>query len=349
MEKNYVEAQQEESVNAAPDSPDIVVQEDGTAVADAGTARKKPSKNNTVWKRIIRRWDMYLMMVPGLVCLLIFAYGPMYGIIIAWKDYKPYLGIMDSPWIGWDNFYYAVMSRGFLKLVRNTLILGLLKMIFAFPSSIILALMLNELRLRWFKKFVQTVSYLPYFISWVIINGMLYLFLQKDYGLLNQFLVNLGLDPVFWYAEPNYWRAILTITNIWKNCGWGTIVFLAAFTNISPDLYEAASIDGGGRWKQTVHISIPGIMPTIAITFVLSISGLVKDDFEQIYALVGTNSLLYEKVDVISTWVYRNLSNASFESYGSGTAVNLIQSLLAMTLTLGSNFLVRRFGQEGIF
>lgn len=313
---------------------------------------RRPMKNNSVWARIFKRWDLYLMMVPGLLCLLIFAYGPMYGIIIAFKDYKPYLGIFDSPWTdmnGWANFYYAVASRGFLNLVRNTLILGALKMIFAFPSSIVLALLLNELRLKWFKKVVQTVSYLPYFISWVIISGMLYVFLQKDYGLINKVLVSLGMEPVFWYADPGKWRAILTITNIWKNCGWGTIVFLAGFTNISPDLYEAATVDGAGRWKQTLHISIPGIMPVIMVTFVLSISGLVKDDFEQIYALVGTNSILYEKVDVISTWVYRQISNASFESYGNGTAVNLMQSLLALILTLGANFAVRRMGYEGIY
>ena len=162
MKKDIVDGQNAETAQSVP--------------LTGAKVLRRPMKNNSVWARIFKRWDLYLMMVPGLLCLLIFAYGPMYGIIIAFKDYKPYLGIFDSPWTdmnGWANFYYAVASRGFLNLVRNTLILGALKMIFAFPSSIVLALLLNELRLKWFKKVVQTVSYLPYFISWVIISGML--------------------------------------------------------------------------------------------------------------------------------------------------------------------------------
>ena len=240
------------------------------------------------------------------------------------------------------------MSRGFFKLVRNTLILGLLKLIFAFPSSIILALLINELRNGVFKKAVQTISYLPYFISWVIVASIAYLFLSTDYGIINVFLEKMGLNKIQWYASPQYWRAILTITTIWKNTGWGTIVFLAGLTAISPELYEASICDGAKRWQQTWHVSIPGIMPVIAMTFILSVSGIVRDDFEQVYALVGQNSELYETVDVIGSWMYRGL-RGSFRNWGEVTAVGFVQSIVSFILMIGANLLVKKTDNKGLW
>ena len=300
------------------------------------------------FKQILKEWQLYLMFLPGFVVLLIFAYIPMYGIVLAFKEYSPVFGILDSPWVGFENIKYAVMSYGFYRLVRNTLALGLLKLIFAFPSSIILALLINELRIGLFKKFVQTVSYLPYFISWVIVASIAYMFLSTDYGVINDLLSSLGIDKIQWYASPQYWRGIITITNIWKNTGWGTIVFLAGLTAISPDLYEAARCDGAGRFKQVLHISLPGIMPVIGMTFILSVAGIVKDDFEQIYALVGQNSELYATVDVLGTWMYRGL-RGNFRGWGEVTAVGFIQSIVGFLLMVGANWLVKRSDNKGLW
>lgn len=308
----------------------------------------KPLKHKKLFKDIIKEYQLYIMIIPGFIVLFIFAYVPMYGLILSFKEYNPVLGILESHWIGWENFTYAVLSRGFLKLVRNTLILGILKLIFAFPSSIILALLINELRNGKFKKTVQTISYLPYFISWVIAASIAYLFLSTDYGVINKMLINLGFDKIHWYASPEYWRAIMTITTIWKNTGWGTIIFLAGLTSISPELYEAARCDGANRWKQTIHISIPGIMPVIAMTFILSVSGIVRDDFEQIYALVGMNGELYETVDVIGSWMYRGL-RGPFKGWGEVTAVGFVQGIVSFVLMICANMLVKKTDNKGLW
>ena len=318
----------------------------------------QPKQGETRGKRYMNRlrrdvWrdrSLYLMLLPGFVILLIFSYIPMYGIILAFKDYSPVYGILGSPFMDpwWDNFYVALTSDGFWKLVRNTLMLGILKMIFAFPAPIVLALMFNELKNGWFKKAVQTVSYLPYFISWVIINAIVYMFLATDYGFLNRFFETIGLETVQWYAAPQYWRAILTITYIWRSIGWGTITFLAGIAAVSPELYEAAEIDGAGRWKQILHITIPGIMPVVGVTFVLSLAKIFQDDFEQIYALVGGNSELFETAEVIGSWSYRTF-RASFKGWGYTQAVGLLQSVMSLILVLVGNHIVRKSGTFSLY
>jgi putative aldouronate transport system permease protein len=316
----------------------------------------KPHKYTEKKRKIWRDWRLYLMFVPGLISLIIFCYVPMYGLQLAFKDYKASLGIWNSPWCEnlFDNFTYSVATHGFWNLVKNTLILGGLKMLFAFPSSIILALLINEVGFKPFKKTVQTLSYLPYFISWVIVNAILQIFLKTELtaggAVLNNIIQAFGGQPIEWYNEPKYWRAIITITNIWKNMGWGTIVFLAALTNINPDLYEAAQIDGAGYWKQCVHVTIPGIMSTICMTLILSISGIVKDDFEQIYALAGEGGLLDKTMEVLGTWIYKSMHNTSnFYAWGQATAVGMVQSLIGMILVATSNFIVTKSGNEGLW
>ena len=288
------------------------------------------------------------MFLPGFLCLLLFSYVPMYGLVLAFKEYSPRHGILGSEWVGLENFRYALQSKSFWEMVGNTLRLGLLKIIFAFPSSIILALMINEVFCKRFKKVVQTIANLPYFISWVIVSSIVYMFLAKDAGVLNKVLAFFGLDSVFWYAESKYWPGIITISGIWKNVGWGTIVFLSAMTNINPDLYEAAKVDGAGRLRQCLHVTIPGIMPAITMTFILCVAGIVKDDFEQIWALVGDSSILSETTEVLGTWVYKTL-RGSFRGWGDAPAVGLLQSLAGMILMLVSNWLVKKQGQEGLW
>ncbi len=305
-------------------------------------------KGKRFLRAILKNWQLYLMFLPGFVCLLIFSYFPMYGMMLAWKEYSPVDGIMGSGWIGWENFKYAVLSEGFLDKVGNTLALGGLKILFAFPSSIILALMLNEIRVKSFKKTVQTISYLPYFLSWVVVSAILNIFITNDGGVLNKVIEFFGGEPIFWYAEPKYWRGIITISSIWKGVGWGTIVFLSAMTNINPELYEAAQIDGAGRWKSCLHVTIPGMMSAIVMTFILSVSGIVKDDFEQIYALVGESSILSQTTEVLGTWVYKQL-HGSFRSWGEATAVSLVQSVAGFILVVASNKVAVKTGNEGLY
>ncbi len=301
-------------------------------------------------------WRLYLMFVPGLISLIVFCYVPMYGLQLAFKEYKPSLGIWNSPYCEnlFDNFKYAVATDGFWKMVKNTLALGGLKLLFAFPSSIILALLINEVTCKPFKKTVQTLSYLPYFISWVIVNAILQIFLKSELtaagAVLNNIIVAFGGEAIDWYNEPQHWRAIITITNIWKNMGWGTIVFLAALTNINSDLYEAAQIDGAGYFKQCIYVTIPGIMPAICMTFILSISGIVKDDFEQIYALAGEGGLLNETMEVLGTWIYKSMHNTSnFYAWGEATAVGMVQGLIGLLLVSISNWIVNKTGNEGLW
>ena len=314
-------------------------------------ALKTKNKTRSAAVRAAKNWQLYLMYLPGLLVLAVFCYYPMYGLILSFKDYNPVLGITASHWIGFENFKYAVLSRGFANLVKNTLILGVLKLIFAFPCSIILALLMNELGNKVFKKSVQTISYLPYFISWVIVASIAYMFLSTDYGILNSFLKSIGLPTVQWYAAPQYWRAIIIITGIWKTTGWGTIIFLAGLTAINPDLYEAARCDGAGRWSQTWHVSVPGIMPVIMMTLILSIAGIVRDDFEQIYALVGINSNLNPTMDVLGTWMYRGLQSAgsNFRAYGEITAVGFVQGIISFILMIGANYVTKKTENQGLW
>ena len=303
-----------------------------------------------------RDWRLYLMLIPGLLSLIVFSYVPMYGLQLAFKEYSPSLGIWNSPYCEniFDNFKYAVATDGFWRLVKNTLALGGLKIIFAFPSSIILALMINEVSFKPFKKTVQTLSYLPYFISWIIVNSIVQIFLKSELtsngAVLNNVIQALGGAPIDWYSEPQYWRAIITFTGIWKNMGWGTIVFLSALTNINPNLYEAAQIDGAGYWARCRYVTIPGIMPVIGMTFVLSVSGIVKDDFEQIYALAGGGEgILGQTMDVLGTWIYRCTKSTNFYSWGEATAVGMVQSLIGFVLVFASNWLLRKTGNEGLW
>lgn len=329
------------------------MKKNGIVAKGATTMPRKLSVNK---RKFWRDWRLYLMFVPGLISLIVFCYVPMYGLQLAFKEYKPNLGIWDSPWCAdlWDNFKYAVATDGFWDLVKNTLALGGLKLLFAFPSSIILALLINEVRCKFFKKTVQTLSYLPYFISWVIVNAILQIFIKSELtaggAVLNNIIKFFGGEAIDWYNEPQYWRAIITVTNIWKNMGWGTIVFLAALTNINLDLYEAAQIDGAGHWKQCVHVTLPGIMSTICMTFILSISGIVKDDFEQIYALAGEGGLLDQTMNVLGTWIYKSMHNTSnFYAWGEATAVGMVQSIIGMVLVGTSNLIVKKSGNEGLW
>lgn len=304
-------------------------------------------KRESKWQIIRKNRLLYFMMLPGLIYFLIFKYLPMpTGFVIAFKDYMPWEGLGGSKWVGLYYFKRIFTSSVFPKLMKNTLILSALSLVFAFPSSIILALMINEIKGGPFKKTVQTISYLPYFISWVVVSGLLYNLLDTNAGVINNILTSLGMQPVRWYAEPSKWYVIMTIVKIWKSCGWGTITFLAAITSIDVGLYEAAVVDGANKFRQMWHITLPGIMPTIVVTFILTIGKIFKEDFEAIYAIVGTNDVLYQTMDVFETWVYRMTLNGS---YSMSSAMGLFQNIISLVLIITANRLAKKYEQATIW
>lgn len=292
---------------------------------------------------------MYLMLLPGLLSLIIFTYGPMFGLYMAFVDYSPGTPIWECTNVGWLNFQLMFEDPLLWKMIRNTFILSSLKIVFNFSLTIVLAILVNELTCKSFKKIFQAISYLPNFISWVIISGMLTVLLDSDNGILNKIIEMFGGEPVSWYAAPEKWYAILTISTIWKGIGWGTIMYLAAMTSIDPQLYEAAEIDGAGRLRQTWHITLPGISGIISITLVLTLGKIFTDDFEQIYALVGTNDILQETTAVISTKIFQYTNSGRYDMYPISTAMGLVQGLISLILVAASNTGAKKLGYESLW
>jgi putative aldouronate transport system permease protein len=284
------------------------------------------------------------MVLPVIAYYVIFDYGPMYGLQIAFKDYSPGDGIWGSRWIGLANFTEFFQSYYFWRLIRNTLLISVYELIFGFPAPIILALLLNELRKQAFKRIVQTVTYLPHFISVVVVVGMLVDFLARD-GVVNQVLGYLGVEARSYLSEPGWFRFLYVSSGIWQQIGWGSIIFLAALSNIDPSLYEAAKVDGAGRWKQMLHITIPGIMPTVIILLILRMGSMMSVGSEKI--LLMYNPLTYDTADVISTFVYRK--GILEASYSYTTAVGLFNAVIAFLLVIISNSISKRVSETKLW
>ena len=286
-----------------------------------------------------------LMLFIGLAYYIIFKYGPMYGIQIAFRDYKFKLGILGSPWIGLDNFKMMFGSSGFLEVFRNTLIISFYKLIFGFPAPIILAIMLNEVTTSWYKRTIQTITYLPYFISWVILGGILLQVLSPSTGAVNYLIKSLGFSPVFFLGDSSWFRGTLVVSSIWKSIGYSSVIYLATVSSINTELYEAAYIDGATRFKRIIHVTIPGLMPVIMIQLIMSVGSIVSDDFDQIFNLY--NEAVYDVADVISTYTYRmGLVNLQ---YGFSTAVSLSLNLIAFALIIVANIITSRHSEYGIW
>ncbi len=291
----------------------------------------------------------YLMLLPAFVVLVMFSYIPMYGLYMAFVDYNPLVGLFENKNMGFYWFELMFSEPDLWILVRNTIVLNLLKLLFCFPAPIVLALFINEINNKIFKKSFQTVSYLPNFISWVIVAGMLTIFLDTDNGILNKIIEAFGGSPVSWYSDASKWRGILVLSALWKNTGWGTIMFLAALTAVDKELYEAAEIDGAGRFRQTLTITLPSIAPTISITLILTIGKLFADDFDQIYSLVGGNDILGETTDVIGTKIFGYVNSGAYKEFPLSTAYGLVQGIISLLLILSSNYIAKKLGQEGVF
>ncbi|WP_274652791.1 ABC transporter permease [Paenibacillus humicola] len=307
-------------------------------------SRSSNSRWITVGRDLKRNKLLYLMALPVIAYYLIFDYGPMYGLQIAVKDYSPGDGIWNSPWVGFHHFIEFFNSYYFWRLIRNTLLINVYELIFGFPAPIILALLLNELRRQVFKRIVQTITYLPHFISVVVVVGMLVDFLARD-GVVNQVLSSLGVAPRSYLSEPEWFRFLYVSSGIWQQVGWGSIIYLAALTNIDPTLYEAAKVDGAGRWKQMIHITVPGIMPTVIILLILKMGSMMSVGSEKI--LLMYNPLTYDTADVISTFVYRK--GILEASYSYTTAVGLFNAVIALSLLILSNSVSKRVSETKLW
>ncbi len=316
-----------------------------SATATLDTPRAKRSYFSRLAADVRRDWDLYLLLVPGILFLLLFKYAPMYGITIAFKDFNIFDGYSASPWVGWKHFEKLFSSPDFLHVFKNTVILSFLKIGILFPLPILIALLLNELRHMVFKRTVQTIIYLPHFLSWVIVSGLFIDLLSSNGGLVNKALVMMGLEPIAFFMDNSVFRSVLITSAGWKETGWSTIVYLAAFATIDPGLYEAAKIDGAGRLKQLWHITLPGIAPIILLMFILRLGSILEAGTEQI--LVMYNPTVYKVADVIGTYVYRmGLGN---QDYSFTTAVGVFESVIAFTLVLTGNALSRKYLQRGIW
>ena len=300
---------------------------------------------HSAWYRIRKCKFLYILFLPVLVYYIMFAYAPMFGLVIAFKDYNVFRGIWASKWVGFKYFQQFFESRFFFRLIRNTFLISFYGLIFGFPAPIILALLLNEQKDGLFKRAVQTISYLPHFISTVVLVSMFVQFLSVNNGLINNLVEALGGTRTYFLGDPKYFRMLYTSLGIWRGIGWGSIIYLAALTNVSPELYEACLIDGGGRLRQTWHVTLPGISNTIIIMLIFRVGELLSVGSETI--LLMYNEAIYETADVISTYVYRRgLINAE---YSFGAAVGLFNSIIGLILVSTTNALSKRFSETSLW
>lgn len=304
-----------------------------------------PLRARPWWQSMWRHKALYLMALPGIAYFLVFKYVPMAGLVIAFQDYSPFRGIWNSPWVGFEHFIRFFTEDTFLMLLTNTVVVSMLLLVFSFPVPIILALMLNEVRTRMFQRSVQTVIYLPHFMSWVIVVSLFYVLLTTDGGSINNLLASWGMEEIPFLTDPAWLRPLYTVQEIWKTAGWGTIIYLAAMTAVDLQLYEAAEIDGAGRWRQTWHITLPAIRPTIVVMFILSIGDFLELGFEHMFLLL--NSLNREVGEIFDTYVYTaGIQNGQL-SYA--TAVGLFKGLVGLLLVVAANNLAKKVGEEGVY
>lgn len=303
----------------------------------------------TFKERLVRDFKMngalYLIFLPVFVWYMLFRYKPLYGLLMAFQNYSPFLGISGSKWVGIDYFVEFLTNPQFWRLIRNTLTISISSLVFGFPCPIVLALMLNELRIKWFQRGVQTLAYLPHFVSIMVICGLIKNF-TSDQGLINDIIALFGGTRKSFLNYPEYYVPVHVISDIWAGVGWDSIIYFAALTGIDQQLYEAAQIDGANRLKQTWHITLPGIMPTIVTMLILRIGGILNVGYEKIFLLY--NPLTYETADVITTYTYR-MAIGEGNRMGYSTAVGLFNSVICFLMLITSNKISKKLGQSGLF
>ncbi|MBQ8639922.1 MAG: sugar ABC transporter permease [Lachnospiraceae bacterium] len=313
----------------------------------AKRAKKTRQKQKITLKQIIKQKELILISIPFVIYGIIFYYVPLAGWVMAFQNYKPKYGLWESPFVGLQKFERLFSDPNFIKVIRNTLCMGIINLVLSFFFSILFAILLNEVRIRSAKKFVQTVSYLPHFLSWIIVTGIVHDVLSLENGIINQVLVALHIleKPINWFAYPKYFWWIVGFSNVWKETGWGSIIYLSAITSISPDLYEAAAMDGAGRLRKIWHITLPGIKPTIFILLLINIGNVLNAGFEVQY-LLG-NGLVQSVSQTIDIYVLK--WGISQGDYSLGTAAGIFKSLVSIILIWLANSAAKAAGEERMF
>jgi putative aldouronate transport system permease protein len=299
-------------------------------------------KRNYYWQRT---WMLYLMLFLPMVYFAIFKYIPMTNIVIAFKDYNLFRGVWESPWSGMKWFQQAFQSRDFYTSLRNTLVLNGLDLLMGFPAPIILAILLNELPFRFYKKFTQTVIYLPHFLSWIIIAGMANQMFAPSGGVVNIFLGKMGVGPIDFLMNKGLWIGTYVGLGVWKEMGWGTIIYLAAITGINPELYEAAEVDGAGRWRKIWNVTLPGIRSTIVVLLIMRLGVILGSEFDRPFTLA--NATVLQVADVISTLVYR--VGIRSQQFSLTAAIGLFQSVVCVLFLIAANTIAKKAGERGIW
>ncbi|WP_028612418.1 ABC transporter permease [Paenibacillus harenae] len=309
---------------------------------EAGLIAKPKARR---FRTIRSYWDLYLIMLPGILFFAVYKYLPMWGVVIAFQDFSVFAGIRGSEWVGLAHFKEMFTDDDFYNIFLNTLLISIYKLVWGFPGPIILAIMLNEVRHMMYKRSIQTLVYLPHFLSWIIIGGILINVLSPSSGIVNAILTSLGFEPIFFLASPEWFRTVIVASDIWKEVGWGAIIYLAAIAGIDPQIYEAAIVDGANKWKQILHITLPSMMGVIVILLLLRLGHVLDVGFEQIFVLY--NPLVYDVADVIETYVYRvGIQQAQFSFT---TAVGLFKAVIGLMLVTLANHGAKKLGQEGIW
>lgn len=305
----------------------------------------KPKKNPTL-KYVKNNIWLYILLLPVLAYIFVFKYLPMFGIAIAFQNFNFVDGILGSEWIGLYNFKVLFSADGeFLKILSNSLLLSLYNLLIGFPMPIILAILLNEIRNKAFLRFSQTAIYLPHFISWVVVSGMVMNFLSPNNGVVNYLITMFGGEPVGFMTDPKYFRSIVVISTIWKETGWGTIIYLAAITGIDQDLYEAADIDGANRLRKMIHITLPSLKGTIVVLFIMRLGNILDNGFEPVFLL--HNTLTLDVADVFELYTYR--MGIQLGQYSYSTAVGIFKSIVGFLLIISANTMVRKMGESSIW
>ena len=310
----------------------------------ANGIRKNGTRHST-WYFYWKYRYLTILFVPAVLYYAVFAYAPLYGIQIAFKEYMFNKGIWGSKWIGFDNFRLLFLVGSFREIFVNTIIISFYKLVWGFPAPIIFAILLSELRSKRFLKSVQTISYLPHFLSWVILAGLFMQFLSPSTGPVNVLISSLGLKPIYFLADKNWFRSVLVVTSIWKGVGWGSIIYFASISNINPEMYEGATVDGANRFQRVIYITIPSLAPVITIMLIFAAGNLIRDDFDQIFNLY--NPAVYKVADVLSTYTYRmGLVEMKYEF---STAAGLFTNLVSFILVFLANFIAKRINEYGVW
>ncbi|HGR3577276.1 TPA: ABC transporter permease [Streptococcus pneumoniae] len=303
----------------------------------------KKSRIQLTVEHIQKYWILYLMMIPATVLLILFTYGPMYGIIMAFQDFTVFKGYTGSPFVGLKHFQRLFSDPLFYRLFKNTFMVGVLDFLFSFPAPLIFALILNEVRKVRFKSVVQSISYLPHFIPLVVMVGIIFE-LFGSYGIINSLLSSLGMEPISFFTKSEWFLPLYIGSGVWKTIGWGSIIYMGALTNIDSTLYEAADMDGANRWHKMWHVTLPSLRPTVVTLFILNAGGIMQVGFEKVFLM--SSPATYEVSDVLSTYVYRQgILNSDF-SYSA--AVGLFNNIVALLFVLLANKIAKKLGEEGI-